>query len=332
MGMLVDGVWKPVWYDTEKTGGRFVREPSRFRDWITADGTPGPSGRSFPAEPGRYHLYVSYACPWAHRTLIVRALEGIESLVGLSVVHPFMGEHGWTFEPGDGVIPDPEFGVRYLYELYQRADPHYTGRVTVPVLWDRKTKTIVNNESSEILRMFDTAFDGLGARGETLRPPDLADEIDRWNERIYPTVNDGVYRTGFATTQAAYEEACRALFDTLDALEEHLGRHRFLAGERFTEADVRLWTTLVRFDSVYVTHFKCNLRRLVDYPNLWAYTREIHQVPEIRRTVRFDHIKEHYFRSHPTINPTRIVPLGPDLDWDAPHGRERLPGRPPGAP
>ncbi|RMG93562.1 MAG: glutathione S-transferase family protein [Deltaproteobacteria bacterium] len=327
MGMLVDGTWHPVWYDTERTGGRFVRDVSRFRNWIVPEGTPAPSGRAFPPAKGRYHLYVSHACPWAHRTLVFRRLKGLEEHIGVSVVHPFMGEHGWTFEPGDGVVPDPEFGVRYLYELYLRADPHYTGRVTVPVLWDRETKTIVSNESADIIRMMNSSFDGVGARPGDYYPPDLRSEIDRWNERIYETVNDGVYRAGFATRQQAYEEACRALFDTLDALEQHLGHHRFLAGERFTEADVRLWTTLVRFDAVYVTHFKCNVRRIVDHPNLWGYTREIFQVPAIRSTVRFDHIKEHYFRSHETINPTRIVPLGPEINWDAPHDRSALPGR-----
>ena len=326
MGMLVDGVWKPVWYDTEKTGGRFVRWSSQFRGRIVAPDDPAADDAPFVAERGRYHLYVSYACPWAHRTLVLRALKGLEDHVGVSVVHPTMGEDGWTFEPGDGVIPDPVFGVRTLAELYTRADPHYTGRVTVPVLWDRKTNTIVNNESADILSMFNRAFDGLGARPEDYEPPALEGAIRRWNEAIYEAVNDGVYRAGFATRQAAYEEACRALFEMLDRLEAHLSQHRFLAGDRFTTADIRLWTTLVRFDAVYVGHFKCNLRRLVDYPNLWAYTREIYQWPAVRRTVRFDHIKGHYYRSHPAINPTGIVPLGPDLDFSAPHDRARLPG------
>ncbi len=326
MGVLVDGVWHTDWYDTESTGGRFVRSEAKFRNWITPDGTGAPSGRAFPAAAGRYHLYVSHACPWAHRTLIFRELKGLADVFGLSVVHPHMGDEGWTFEPGDGVVPDPHLGARFLREIYLRAQPDASCRVTVPVLWDTQEKTIVSNESSEIIRMFNSAFDGVGARPGDYCPDELRPVIDRWNARIYEDVNNGVYRAGFATTQAAYEEAFVALFAALDEIEAHLGSHRFLAGERFTEADVRLWTTLLRFDPVYVGHFKCNLRRIADYPNLSGYTREIYQIPAVRRTVRMDHIKRHYYGSHPSINPTGVVPLGPALDLDAPHDRGRLPG------
>jgi len=322
MGKLVDGVWHDTWYDTKSTGGKFVRTNSRFRNWITPDGKNPPNGSGFEAEAGRYHLYVSYACPWAHRTLIVRKLKGLEDMVGLSVVNDFMGHQGWTFHEGDGVIPDPVLGAECLHELYTAADPKFSGRVTVPLLWDKKTGTIVSNESSEIIRMFNSAFDHLGAKAGDFYPKALAAEIDEVNARVYETVNDGVYRCGFATTQRAYEEAFVALFDTLDWLEERLSTQRYLVGEQITEADWRLFPTLVRFDSVYVGHFKTNLRRIADYPNLWAYTRELYQVPGVHATVHMHHIKHHYYGSHESINPTRIVPMGPVIDFDAPHRRD----------
>lgn len=323
MGQLVDGVWQDVWYDTKSTGGRFERPATRFRTWITPDGSPGPDGRpALPAERGRYHLTVSYACPWAHRTLIVRALRGLEETIGLSVVHWLMRGDGWTFHEGPGVVPHP-LGVRFLYEVYTASEPGMSGRVTVPVLFDLKTNRIVNNESSEIIQIFDTAFRDLGALPGTLRPAGLEAEIDALNDRIYRTLNNGVYRAGFATTQEAYEEAVAPLFETLDALEQRLGRSRYLLGETITEADVRLFPTLLRFDPVYVGHFKCNIRRLRDYPHLWGYMLDLYQKPEIRRTVDLAHAKRHYYESHLTINPTGIVPVGPHLDLDAPHGRDR---------
>jgi len=323
MGLLIDGQWHDRWYDTKQSGGRFQRQESLFRHWITADGSPGPSGEGgFRAEPGRYHLYVSYACPWAHRTLIFRALKGLEAMIHVSVVNWTMGEHGWSFEPGPGVVPDPLHGARYLYELYLAAKSDYTGRVTVPVLWDKKTNTIVNNESAEIIRMFNSAFDGVGANPGDYYPEPLREEIDRINQRVYATVNNGVYRAGFATSQDAYEEAVNELFESLDWLEQLLTERRYLAGEQLTEADWRLFTTLVRFDPVYVGHFKCNRDRLVDFPLLWAYTRELYQIPGVAQTVHFDHIKHHYYESHPTVNPTGIVPVGPMLDFGAPHGRD----------
>lgn len=318
MGLLIEGQWHDQWYETTSTGGRFVRQEAQFRHWITAD------AGQFIAEPGRYHLYVSYACPWAHRTLIFRTLKGLESLISVSVVNWFMGEQGWTFAPAAGVIPDPMYQAQYLHEIYTRAEAHYTGRVTVPVLWDQHTQTIVNNESSEIIRIFNQAFDHLGAKPGDYYPVALRPEIDAINERIYHTLNNGVYRCGFATTQAAYDEAIQPLFATLDWLEAHLTSHRYLLGEKLTEADWRLFTTLVRFDPVYVGHFKCNLRRIVDYPHLWAYVRELYQMPGIAETVNMLHIKGHYYQSHPTINPTRIVPAGPVIDFTVPHGRETI--------
>jgi glutathionyl-hydroquinone reductase len=325
MGLLIDGVWHDRWYDTGSTGGRFVRKDSRFRNWVTADGAPGPSGEGgFKAEPGRYHLYVSLACPWAHRTLIFRRLKGLEGMIGVSVVHWHMGEQGWSFEEAPGATGDRLHGSRYLHEVYTRAEPGYTGRVTVPVLWDQRRGTIVSNESSEIIRMLNSAFDGVGAKPGDYYPAALRAEIDRVNERVYATVNNGVYRAGFATTQEAYDEAVTELFASLDWLEDRLSRQRYLAGGRVTEADWRLFTTLLRFDPVYHGHFKCNLRRLVDYPNLWAYARELYQWPGVAGTVNLEHIKRHYYGSHRTVNPTGIVPKGPLLDLDAPHGRERL--------
>jgi putative glutathione S-transferase len=325
MGLLVDGVWQDRWYDTKSTGGRFERQPSRYRNWVTPDGAAGPSGEGgFAAEPGRYHLYVSLACPWAHRTLIVRALKGLEDLISLSVVHWRMLENGWTFEPGPGVIPDPIHHAQYLYQVYQAADSGYTGRVTTPVLWDRACGTIVSNESADLIRMFNSAFDRVGARPGDYYPAALRGEIDALNARIYDTVNNGVYRAGFATRQTAYEEAVRPLFDTLAALEARLADRRFLCGGQLTEADLRLLPTLLRFDLVYYGHFKCNLRRLVDFPNLWAYTRDLLQRPGVMATFNAEHAKRHYYESHRTLNPSGIVPLGPQLDFAAPHGRERL--------
>lgn len=322
MGLLVDGVWQDRWYDTASTGGRFKRQDSAFRHWVTPDGAPGPSGEGgFKAEPGRYHLYVSLACPWAHRTLILRRLKGLEGMIGLSVVHWRMEENGWTFEDGPGVIPDPVRGARFLHQVYTAARADYTGRVTVPVLWDLERGTIVSNESAEIVRMMNSAFDGVGAAPSDLYPPDLRPEIDALNAVIYDTVNNGVYKAGFATTQDAYEEAVGPLFDTLDRLDERLSRARYLCGDRPTEADWRLFTTLVRFDPVYVGHFKCNLRRIADYPHLSGYLRDLYQVEGIAGTVNMLHIKGHYYESHKSINPTGIVPAGPVMDLEAPHGR-----------
>ncbi len=325
MGLLVDGRWQDRWYDTAASGGRFVRTDASFRNWVTADGDPGPSGSGgFPAEAGRYHLYVSLACPWAHRTLIVRALKGLEGAITLSVVHWRMLEDGWTFAEGPGTVPDPIHGARLLYEVYQAADPTFTGRVTVPVLWDRTRATIVSNESSEIIRMLNSAFDRVGAKAGDLYPVPLRAEIDAVNARVYATLNNGVYRAGFATAGDAYEEAVRPLFATLDWLEERLAHNRYLMGPALTEADVRLYTTLVRFDAVYHGHFKCNIRQVADYPALWGYLRDLYQTPGFGNTTDFLHIKHHYYESHRTINPTGIVPLGPSLDFAAPHGRERL--------
>ncbi|WP_375410799.1 glutathione S-transferase family protein [uncultured Methylobacterium sp.] len=319
MGLLVDGVWQDKWYDTASTGGRFKRTDAKFRNWVTADGSPGPSGEGgFPAEPGRYHLYVSLACPWAHRTLIMRVLKGLTDAVSVSVVDPLMGSDGWVFGTSPGATPDAVNGASRLYEVYLRADPAFTGRVTVPVLWDRTRVTIVSNESAEIIRMLDGAF---GDPGPSLYPEALRPEIDAINARVYDAVNNGVYKTGFATTQEAYEEAFGALFSELDALEARLGRHRYLCGPALMEADIRLFTTLVRFDAVYVGHFKCNRQRIADYPNLSHYLRDIYALPGVAETVNLTHIKRHYYESHPTINPTGIVPIGPDLAFDAPNDR-----------
>jgi len=315
MGLLVDGVWHDKWYDTAESGGRFVRKESQFRHWVTPDGAPGPSGDGgFPAEPGRYHLYVSLACPWAHRALIIRSLKGLEAMIGVSVVHWLMRGEGWTFADGPGVVPDTVNGAERLFEIYAKAEPGYTGRVTVPVLWDRERQTIVNNESSEIIRMLNTAFDGVGAKPGDYYPEALRPEIDEINARVYATLNNGVYRSGFATTQEAYEEAVNPLFDTLDWLEARLSDGRpYLCGETLTEADWRLFTTLIRFDPVYVGHFKCNRRRIADYPHLSAYTKRLYEHPGVADTVDFGHIKRHYYESHRQINPTGIVPVGPDL-------------------
>ena len=325
MGLLVDGQWQDKWYDTEASGGRFVREDAGFRNWVTADGSAGPTGvGGFKAEANRYHLYVSLACPWAHRTTIYRKLKGLEDMISLSVVHPFMGDKGWTFAEGAGVIADPIVNASYLYEVYVAAKPDYTGRVTVPILWDKKTNTIVSNESSEIIRMLNSAFDEVGATDVSFLPSELLAEIDTINEFVYSAVNNGVYKAGFATTEAAYKEAVVTLFDALDTLEARLADQRYLLGDTITEADWRLFTTLVRFDAVYVGHFKCNIRRIVDYPNLWGYLRDLYQVPGIAETVSIEHIKAHYYTSHANINPTRIIPVGPVLDFNEPHDRTRF--------
>jgi putative glutathione S-transferase len=309
MGLLVDGKWHDVWYDTKASKGRFVRTESQYRNWVTRDGSAGPSGRAgFRAEPGRYHLYVAFACPWAHRTLIMRKLKGLEPLIGVSAVNSFMGEQGWTFEPAPETIPDSVNGAQRLYELYTLADPRYSGRATIPILWDTLERTIVSNESAEIVRMLNSAFDEVGANRNDYYPAELRAEIDELNAYIYPNVNNGVYRAGFATTQEAYEEAATAVFAALDTLEARLATRRYLAGKRLTEADVRLFTTLIRFDPVYHGHFKCNLRRIIDYPNLWGFVRDVYQLPGIADTVHIDFIKRHYYRSHPTVNPSRIVP------------------------
>lgn len=322
MGLLLEGKWRNDWYDTKSTGGAFVRKASSFRNWITADGSPGPSGNGgFKAEAGRYHLYVSLACPWAHRALIFRKLKGLEDMISISVVNSFMGNEGWTFNPGPQVIPDTVNHFSRMHQIYTLADPEYTGRVTVPVLWDKKTHTIVNNESSEIIRMLNSAFDDIGALPGDYYPEDLRQEIDDINAYIYPNVNNGVYRAGFATTQQAYNEAVGEVFAALDNLNQRLSTQRYLVGKRQTEADWRLFTTLIRFDAVYVSHFKCSIRRIVDYPHLWAYLRDLYQQPGIADTVNLDNIKAHYYGSHGSINPTGIVPVGPDLDLMAAHGR-----------
>ena len=325
MGLLQDGKWVDQWYDTGASGGRFVRKDSQFRNWITVDGSAGPSGEGgFKAEPGRYHLYVSLACPWAHRTLIFRALKGLENTISVSIVHWFMGDQGWTFTPEDGSTPDTVNGAAFLHEVYTTADPDYSGRVSVPALWDKEARTIVSNESSEIIRMFNSAFDGVGALPGDYYPEALRPEIDEINDRIYGTVNNGVYRSGFATAQDAYEEAVVPLFETLDWLEDRLGSQRYLTGSAVTEADWRLFPTLVRFDPVYFGHFKCNLRRIADYPSLSGYVRDLYQHPGIAETVDFLHIKNHYYGSHEKVNPTRIVPMGPDVDYTTPHDRDWL--------
>ncbi|MFK7875348.1 MAG: glutathione S-transferase family protein [Paracoccaceae bacterium] len=323
MGLLIDGVWHDTWYDTKSSNGKFQRSVAKFRSWITKDGSPGPSGAGgFAAESGRYHLYVSMACPWAHRTLIFRILKGLESHISISVVHPDMLSEGWTFEAdGDGATGDHLFHSPFVRDIYTRADPQFSGRVTVPILWDKKAQTIVSNESSEIIRMFNSAFDSTTGNDLDFWPADQRDQIEKVNARIYSDVNNGVYKCGFATTQSAYDAAVTPLFETLDWLENRLGKSRYLMGARQTEADWRLFTTLVRFDPVYHLHFKCNRKRIVDYPNLWAYTRDLYQTPGIAQTVNMAHIVRHYHYSHDGINPHRIIPINPDLDWAAPHGR-----------
>ena len=323
MGRLVDGEWKDVWYDTKSSGGKFQRSEARFRNWITADGSPGPSGEGgFEAESGRYHLYVSYACPWAHRTLVFRALKGLEPHIDISVVHPEMLSEGWTFSTDfPEATGDRLFGLDYLREVYLKDTPDMTGRVTVPVLWDKKRGVIVSNESSEIIRMFNSAFDGITGNTDDYWPEELRGETEEINARVYDTVNNGVYKAGFATTQEAYDEAVHPLFESLDWLEGILSENRYLTGDRITEADWRLWTTLIRFDHVYHLHFKCNRHRIADYPHLTGYLRELYQWPGVRETVNLDHIVRHYHYSHETINPNRIIPINPPMDFDQPHNR-----------
>ncbi len=325
MGKLIDGKWHDVWYDTKSTGGKFKRQDAGFRHWVTASGDAGPTGSAgFKAEANRYHLYISCACPWAHRTIIFRNLKGLENMIGLSVVHPHMGEDGWTFAEGNGVIPDTVNHADFLHQVYTNAKADYTGRVTVPVLWDKKKNTIVSNESSEIIRMFNTAFDRQGATPGDYYPEHLRAEIDRVNADVYDNINNGVYKAGFATTQDAYDEAVNTLFDALDRTENTLSTQRYLAGSTLTEADWRLFTTLIRFDEVYHGHFKCNKRQIMDYPNLWAFTRELFQIPGVAGTVNMDHIKRHYYGSHANLNPSGIVPVGPSPDFMAPHDRNRF--------
>ena len=321
MGLLKEGKWIDEWYDTTASEGKFIRQDAMFRNWVTTDGSAGLSGRGgFKAEPDRYHLYISLACPWAHRTLIFRVLKGLDQMISISVVDWFMGANGWTFKDREGVIPDIN-GKKYLHEIYTLVDPNYTGRVTVPVLWDKKINTIVSNESSEIIRMFNSAFDNVGAKPGDYYPEKKREEINNLNELIYNSINNGVYKAGFATTQKAYDEAVSLLFSTLDDLEKCLNTKRYLTGSTITEADWRLFTTLLRFDPVYVGHFKCNLKRISDYPNLTGYLRELYQKPGISETVNMGHIKRHYYCSHETINPTGIVPKGPEFDLSAPHNR-----------
>jgi len=313
MGLLADGEWKDQWYDTKASGGRFVRSKARFRNRIE-------EGGEFPPKPGRYHLYVSLACPWACRTVIFRRLKDLKDLIGMSVVHPHMLEYGWEYKPE----PEPLYGFSHHYQLYTRADAHYSGRVTVPVLWDREQETIVSNESAEIIRMFNSAFDTITGNRDDYYPESLRSEIDTINEFVYGNVNNGVYKCGFATVQDVYEEAYDTLFTALDTLETRLSKQRYLVGNRITEADWRLFTTLIRFDAVYYGHFKCNRNRICDMPNLWGYLRDLYQQPGIAETVNFDHIKQHYYYSHESINPTRIVPKGPEMEFSTPHDRERF--------
>ena len=323
MGLLVDGVWQE---DVSRTkDGHFVRPATRFRNFVTADGGPGPSGEGgFKAERGRYHLYISLACPWAHRTLIFRALKKLDDVISVSITEPLYGKTGWEFGTTPGTTPDTANGKTTMAEVYLLADPRYTGRVSVPALWDKTRRTIVNNELAEIIRMLNAAFDAFTDVKTDYYPRPLRAEIDRINDLVYPNVNNGVYRAGFATGQAAYEEAARGVFAALDQLEQVLSGQRYLVRDHITEADWRLFTTLIRFDSVYYSHFKCNLRRITDYPNMWNYLRELYQVPGIAGTVSIDQIKTHYYGSQRQVNPTGIVPIGPLLDFDAPHDRGRF--------
>ena len=323
MGLLVDGVWQDRWYDTKSSGGKFQRSEAQFRNWITASGDAGPTGKAgFKAESGRYHLYVSYACPWAHRTLIFRSLKGLSAHIDISVVHPDMLRDGWTFETDDaGATGDTLYGLPFARDIYLKADAGFSGRVTVPILWDKEGETIVSNESSEIIRMLNSEFDAITGNSLDFWPADLRKDIEPINARIYDSLNNGVYKSGFATTQAAYDAAVHPLFDTLDWLEGHLAENRYLMGDVLTEADWRLFTTLVRFDPVYHLHFKCNKRRIIDYPNLWDYTRALYQHPGVADTVNMAHIVRHYHYSHESINPHRIVPINPVIDYTQPHGR-----------
>lgn len=325
MGLLVDGKWHDNWYNTQESDGKFEREAAKLRNWITPDGAPGPSGvGGFNAEPNRYHLYVSLACPWAHRTLIFRKLKGLETLISVSVVSPDMLNQGWSFDSETGSSGDTLYGLSYMHQLYTKHQADYSGRVTVPVLWDKKQQTIVSNESSEIIRMFNSAFNHLTGNSDDYYPHALQTQINEINDFVYPNINNGVYRAGFATTQEAYEEGVTKLFNALDELENRLSSQRYLVGNTLTEADWRLFTTLVRFDAVYVGHFKCNLRTLESYTHLWAYVRDLYQTLGVDSTVNMEHIKRHYYFSHTMINPTQVVPLGPLLDFNAPHHRENL--------
>ena len=325
MGKLIAGYWHDVCFDTEETRGRFVRSESQFRNWVTVDGSAGPTGKSgFLAAPDRYHLYISWACPWAHRTMIFRELKGLKDMIPISSVNSFMGAEGWTFEPGPRVIPDPVNHASRLYEVYLAADPKYSGRATVPILWDKHNNTIVSNESQEIIRMLNRAFDEVGASGPDFYPENLRTEIDEVNDYVYSNINNGVYKSGFATTQDAYDEAVSAVFEALDTIEDRLQSRRYLTGATITEADWRLFTTLIRFDTIYFGHFKCNWRRISDCPNLWGYVRDLYQYPGISRTVDLAFCKQHYYRSHEMLNPHFIVPIGPSIDFTSSHGRESL--------
>jgi len=324
MGQLVDGVWHDVWYDTKASGGAFVRTNAKFRNWITADGSAGPTGDAgFKAESGRYHLYISNACPWAHRTMVFRQLKGLVDHISISVVHPDMLSDGWTFQTDDnGATGDTLFGLPFARDIYLKAKPDMSGRVTVPILWDKQQNTIVSNESSEIIRMFNNAFDKITGNSQDYWPIQLRSAMEPINDRIYDTINNGVYKCGFATSQTAYDAAVGPLFDSLDWLEAHLAENRYLMGDTITEADWRLWTTLIRFDPVYHLHFKCNRKRIVDYPNLWGFTRELYQWDGIAQTVNMDHIVRHYHYSHETINPHRIIPTNPVIAYTQAHGRD----------
>ena len=323
MGLLVDGEWHDKWYDTKSTDGKFERSQAQFRNWITKEGVKAPNGaKAFKAEVGRYHLYASYACPWVHRVLICRKLKGLENIIDVSFVHWYMAENGWTFaKDEENIVGDQLYNFDFAHQIYTKADPNYSGRVTVPILWDKYENTIVSNESSEIIRMLNSAFDDIGAKEGDYYPKHLQTKIDEFNDRIYDTVNNGVYKAGFATTKEAYEEAVYPLFETLDWLNNCLADQRFLLGDQPTEADWRLFPTLYRFDSIYVGHFKCSRKRLVDYPHLWAYARDLYQWPGIKETVNLEHARRHYYESHDTINPTRIVPVEPKIHWDQPHLR-----------
>lgn len=322
MGLIQNGQWVDQWYDTKSSGGEYRRQDSRFRSWITANGQAGPTGEAgFKAEKGRYHLYVSLACPWAHRTLIFRQLKNLQEYIDVTVVDAVMLENGWEFS---SYQQEPLYDFNYAYQLYLKADSQYEGRVTVPILWDKKTETIVNNESSEIIRMFNSAFNHLTGNSDDYYPAELHEEIDAINDRVYDSINNGVYRAGFATTQEAYEKAFHQLFDALDWVEGLLTAQRYLTGERITEADWRLFTTLIRFDAVYFGHFKTNKRLLSSYPAISGFVRELYQVPGVAGTVDFEHIKTHYYASHLTINPTGVIPLGPEQDFNLAHGREHL--------
>ncbi len=322
MGLLVEGQWHDKWYDTQSSGGKFVREDAQFRNWVTPDGAAGPSGDAgFRAETVRYHLYVSLACPWAHRTLIMRTLKELDDHISVSVVSPIMLENGWTFDQATGSSGDDLANRDFHHQVYTDAVSDYSGRVTVPVLWDRQQNTIVSNESADIIRMLNSAFNALTGNHVDFYPDEAKEYIDGWNDRVYPAINNGVYRAGFATSQSAYEEAYRELFAELDAIDAHLAEHRYLVGDTLSEADIRLFTTLIRFDAVYHGHFKCNRQRLEDFTHLPGYVRDIYQLPGVAATVDFDHIKRHYYASHATINPTGIVPMGPQIDYGTPHGR-----------